>query len=31
MKKAENLILKGQDLHILSEDTFYDMLRDYVK
>lgn len=31
MKKAENLILKGQDLHILSEDTFYDMLHDYVK
>jgi DNA polymerase-3 subunit epsilon len=28
MKKAEKLILEGQDLKILSEDTFYDLLND---
>lgn len=28
IKKAENLILNGQDLKILSEETFYDLLED---
>lgn len=27
-KKAEGLILKGQDLQIISENVFYDMLED---
>ncbi len=31
MKKAEDLILKGQDLQILSENAFYDMLGEYTK
>lgn len=26
IKKAEKLILAGQDLHIISENTFYDMM-----
>lgn len=30
MKKAESLILKGQDLQIISEETFYDLLSDYI-
>ena len=28
VKKAEQLILKGHDLQILSENVFYDLLRD---
>ena len=28
MKKAESFILAGQDLKILSEDTFYDLIED---
>lgn len=28
MKKAEKLILEGQDLKILSESTFYDLIED---
>ena len=28
MKKAESLILQGQDLNILSENVFYDMIID---
>lgn len=31
MKKAEALILKGQDLQIISEETFYDLLSDYTE
>lgn len=31
MKKAESLILKGQDLQIISEETFYDLLSDYIE
>jgi len=27
LKKAEDLILKGQDLRILSEDVFYDLIQ----
>lgn len=30
LKKAEQLILAGQDLHIISENTFYDMLEDTI-
>lgn len=30
IKKAEKLILDGQDLKILSENTFYDLLNDYL-
>ena len=31
LKKAEELILKGQDLEIISEDVFFGMLEDYEK
>lgn len=31
MKKAEKLILDGQDLKILSESTFYDLIEDSIK
>lgn len=31
MKKAEELILDGQDLKILSESTFYDLIEDSIK
>lgn len=31
LKKAEELILKGQDLQIISEDVFFGMLEDYEK
>lgn len=31
MKKAEKLILDGQDLKIISENTFYDLLTDFIK
>lgn len=31
MKKAEKLILDGQDLKILSESTFYDLIEDSFK
>lgn len=30
-KKAEDLILKGQDLKIISENVFYDMIADYIE
>lgn len=29
MKKAEKMILDGQDLKILSESTFYDLIEDF--
>lgn len=29
IKKAEKLILDGQDLKVLSESTFYDLIEDY--
>ncbi len=29
-KKAENLILKGQDLQIMPEDVFYDIINEYL-
>jgi len=31
MKKAEKLILDGQDLKIISENTFYDLIADFMK
>lgn len=30
MKRAEKLISEGQDLQIISETTFYDLLNDYL-
>lgn len=30
-KKAEELILKGQDLKIISENVFYDMISEYIE
>lgn len=30
-KKAESLILKGQDLSIIPEDVFYDMVLDHIE
>ena len=31
MKRAKELILAGQDLQVLSETVFYDMLNDYMQ
>lgn len=31
MKRAKELILAGQDLQVLSENVFYDMINDYLQ